>query len=46
MYDVKSPNADDFINHQEIIDTLAYADMQAKDTAFVSSLLDKCTSRL
>ena len=41
MYDVKSPNADDFINHQEIIDTLAYADMQAKDTAFVSSLLDK-----
>lgn len=41
MYDVKSPNADDFINHQEIIDTLAYADMRAKDTAFVSSLLDK-----
>lgn len=41
MYDVKSPNADDFINHQEIINTLAYADMQAKDTAFVSSLLDK-----
>lgn len=41
MYDVESPNADDFINHQEIIDTLAYADMQAKDTAFVSSLLDK-----
>lgn len=41
MYDVKSPNADDFINHQEIIYTLAYADMQAKDTAFVSSLLDK-----
>lgn len=41
MYDVKSPNADDFINHQEIIDTLAYADTQAKDTAFVSSLLDK-----
>ena len=41
MYDVKSPNADDFINHQEIIDTLAYADMKAKDAAFVSSLLDK-----
>ena len=41
MYDVKSPNADDFINHQEIIDTLAYADMRAKDTAFVSSLLGK-----
>lgn len=41
MYDVKSPNADDFINHQEIIDTLAYADMKAKDVAFVSSLLDK-----
>lgn len=41
MYNVKSPNADDFINHQEIIDTLAYADVQAKDAAFVSSLLDK-----
>ena len=41
MYDVKSPNADDFINHQEIIDTLAYADMKAKDAAFVSSLLHK-----
>ena len=41
MYDVKSPNADDFINHQEIINTLAYADVQAKDAAFVSSLLDK-----
>ena len=26
-YDVRSPRADDFINHQEILDTLAYAAM-------------------
>ena len=26
MYDVNSKCADDFIDHQEILDTLAYAD--------------------
>ena len=26
MYDVKSKCADDFINHEEILETLAYAD--------------------
>ena len=29
MYDITSSCADDFINHEEILDTLAYAD--AKD---------------
>ena len=26
MYDITSSCADDFINHEEILDTLAYAD--------------------
>ena len=26
LYDPKSPCADEFINHQEIVDTLAYAE--------------------
>ena len=26
MYDVNSKRADDFINHEEILDTLKYAD--------------------
>lgn len=26
MYDVYSKHADDFINHEEILETLAYAD--------------------
>ena len=26
MYDVKSPKAEEFISHQEILDTLAYAE--------------------
>ena len=26
MYDVKFKHADDFINHEEILETLAYAD--------------------
>ena len=26
MYDVNSKHADDFINHEEILETLAYAD--------------------
>ena len=32
-YDVRSPRADDFINHQEILDTLAYAAMHRHDAA-------------
>ena len=28
MYDITSSCADDFINHEEILDTLAYADQK------------------
>ena len=27
MYDVNSKHADDFINHEEILETLAYAEI-------------------
>ena len=30
MYDVYSKHADDFINHEEILETLAYADEPMK----------------
>ena len=37
-YNVRSPRADDFINHQEILDTLAYAAMHRHDAALARSL--------
>jgi len=30
MYDVNSKHAEDFINHEEILETLAYADENKK----------------
>ncbi len=41
MYNAKSLCADEFINHEEILSTLAYADAHANDKAFVTTLLDK-----
>ena len=41
MYDVLSSKADEFISHQEILDTLAQADQQSKDLAYVDSLIEK-----
>ena len=41
MYDVMSPHASDFINHEEILDTLACADRDAKDLDLVDRLIDK-----
>lgn len=40
-YNPASPHADEFINHQEVLDTLAFADEKAKDTAYCRSLLEK-----
>lgn len=40
-YDVRSPRADDFINHQEILDTLAYAAMHRHDAALARSILER-----
>lgn len=41
MYDVNSKHADDFINHEEILDTLAYADENKHNEALIDSLIEK-----
>ena len=44
-YDPKSLVADEFINHQEILDTLAYADQHKDDLALVDEILQKAEER-
>ena len=41
MYDVYSKHADDFINHEEILETLAYADENKTNEALIDSILAK-----
>ena len=41
MYDPKSMKADEFIDHGEIMETLAYADQHKKDAALIDSILEK-----
>ncbi len=41
MYNVASRKAEEFISHEEILDTLAWADVKAKDLDFVDSILTK-----
>lgn len=45
MYDVKSKNAVDFINHEEIEATLAYADAHKTDGALIDEILEKAKLR-
>lgn len=45
-YDPKSACADEFINHEEILDTLAYAEAHKKDTALARRILDKARANL
>ncbi len=45
MYDVYSKCADDFINHEEILDTLAYADENKNNLELVDSLIEKAKAR-
>lgn len=45
MYDVTSKCADDFINHDEILDTLAYADENKHNAALIDSLIEKAKRR-
>lgn len=45
MYDVNSKHADDFINHEEILDTLAYADENKHNEALINSLIEKAKLR-
>lgn len=45
MYDPKSKHAEEFISHQEILDTLAYADAHKTDAALIDQILDKARLR-
>ena len=45
MYDPKSRKAEEFINHQEILDTLSYADEHKTDAALIDAILDKARQR-
>lgn len=45
MYDVCSKHADDFINHEEILETLAYADENKTNEALIDSILAKARLR-
>ncbi|MBR4868710.1 MAG: [Clostridia bacterium] len=44
-YDVKSLKAEEFINHQEILDTLAYADANKENWELIDSLIKKAAVR-
>ena len=41
MYDVNSRHATEFIDHEEILETLAYADENKNNTALIESLIEK-----
>ncbi|MFH5837399.1 [FeFe] hydrogenase H-cluster radical SAM maturase HydG [Proteiniclasticum sp. C24MP] len=41
MYNVKSRNAEEFISHEEILETLEYAAKQAKDHQKVKEIIEK-----
>ena len=45
MYNPKSVKAEEFINHQEILDTLAYADAHKDDGALIDAILEKAQQR-
>ena len=45
-YNVRSPRADEFINHAEILDTLAYAEAHKSDAALARSILEKARTNL
>ena len=45
MYNPKSMKAEEFIDHQEILDTLAYADAHKEDVALIDEILEKARLR-
>ncbi len=45
MYNPRSPKAEEFIDHQEILDTLAYADTNCDNAALIDAILDKAEQR-
>ena len=45
MYDVRSMKAEEFISHEEILDTLAYADAHKADLPLIDEILEKAKLR-
>jgi 2-iminoacetate synthase len=45
MYDVKSLKADEFINHEEILDTLQYADQNKNNIELINQIIEKAKQR-
>ncbi|PHV70722.1 [FeFe] hydrogenase H-cluster radical SAM maturase HydG [Sporanaerobium hydrogeniformans] len=45
MYNVKSPHAEEFINDQEIRDTLAYAKANQTNAPLITAILEKAKAR-
>ena len=45
MYDVNSTHPDDFINHQEIMETLAFAEENKHNEALIDEILKKAKKR-
>ncbi len=45
MYDVYSKHADDFINHEEILETLKFADENKDNLELIESLIEKAKLR-
>lgn len=45
MYDVASKHADDFINHEEILETLAFADENSQNLELIDKLIEKAALR-
>ena len=41
MYNPKSMKAEEFIDHQEILDSLAYADAHKNDAALIDAIIAK-----
>ena len=46
MYNPKSKQADEFINHEEIMDTLAYAHANRANRELISQILEKAKERM
>ena len=45
MYDPKSPHADDFIDHGEVLETLAYGEANKHNAALIDEILAKARLR-
>ena len=45
MYNPKSKIAEEFIDHQEILDTLKYAEENSRNEALITELIEKAKLR-